>query len=77
MPQLSPSQFLKDAKQDEALKNKLINAETIQDCVEIADSYGYKLSNEELQAEFNKLPDEVIGELINPGVTPRRHLDSH
>ena len=77
MKQLTPSQFLQDAKQDETLKNKLINAETIQDCVEIANSYGYKLSNEELQAELDKLPDELIGKLVNPGVTPRRHIDSH
>jgi predicted ribosomally synthesized peptide with nif11-like leader len=77
MLQISPSQFLADAKQDEDLKKQLRSALTLQGCIEVAESYGYEFSGEELQAEFDKMPDDVLGELVNPGVTPRRHIKPH
>lgn len=77
MTQISPSQFLADAKQNEDLKQRLRSALTLQGCIEVAKNYGYEFSGEELQAEFDKMPDEVLGELVNPGITPRRHIKPH
>ncbi len=71
------SQFLTDAKQDEALKKKLRAAMSIQSCVEVAESYGYHLSSEELQAELDQMSEKELAELINPGVAPRRHIKPH
>jgi predicted ribosomally synthesized peptide with nif11-like leader len=77
MIKISPFQFLTDVKQDENLKGKLRSVLTIQDCIEVAQSCGYEFSSEELQAEFDKMPDEVLGELVNPGIAPRRHIKPH
>ena len=77
MNQPNVSQFLADAKQNEILKQKLRAAMTLQSCIEVAESYGYLLSSEELQAELNQLSEEDLAELINPGVAPRRHITPH
>jgi len=77
MTQISPSQFLADAKQNEDLKQQLRSALTLQGWIKVAENYGYEFSGEELQAEFDKMPDEVLGELVNPGITPRRHIKPH
>ena len=49
MNQLSVSQFLADAKQNEVLRKRLRAAMSIQSCIKVAESYGYLLSSEELQ----------------------------
>ncbi|MBW4538976.1 MAG: Nif11-like leader peptide family natural product precursor [Myxacorys chilensis ATA2-1-KO14] len=68
------SQFLADAKQNEALRNNLRAAMTLQSCIEVAESYGYHLSSKELQAGLDQMSEQELRELINPGVAPRRHI---
>lgn len=74
MSELIPSQFLEAAKHDEALKQKLDAAKTIEDRVSIAHEYGYQFSAAQLQAELDKIPEELHAEEVDPGVGPRRHL---
>ncbi len=77
MNQPNVSQFLADAKQNEALRKNLRAAMTLQSCIEVAESYGYHLSSQELQAEFDQMSEKELAELINPGVAPRRHIKPH
>ena len=77
MNQPSVSQFLADAQQNEALRKRLRAAMSIQSCVEVAESYGYLLSSEELQSELDQMSEEELAELINPGVAPRQHIKPH
>jgi predicted ribosomally synthesized peptide with nif11-like leader len=74
MSELIPSQFLEDAKHDETLKQKLKAAKSIDECVEIAHEYGYQFSADQLQAELDKIPEEMYAKANDPGVGPRRHL---
>ncbi len=73
MSEQSPSQFLKAAKQDETLKQKLVDAKSIDERVAIANSYGYQFSPAELQAALEQMSESTAQE-INPGVGPRHHL---
>ena len=77
MTQISTSQFLADAKQDENLKNKIRSALTIQACIEVAQGYGYEFSIAEFQAEIDKMSAEDLAEFVNPGVSPRSHIKPH
>jgi predicted ribosomally synthesized peptide with nif11-like leader len=74
MSELIPSQFIEDAKHDETLKQKLSDAQSIDECVEIAHEYGYTFSADQLQTELDKLPEEIYAKAVDPGVGPRRHL---
>ncbi len=74
MSELIPSQFLEDAKHDDTLKQKLKEAKSIDECVAIAHEYGYTFSTEQLQAELDKMPEEMYAKAVDPGVGPRRHL---
>jgi predicted ribosomally synthesized peptide with nif11-like leader len=74
MSELIPSQFLEDAKHDDALKQKLRDAQSIDECVAIAHEYGYTFSADQLQAELDKMPEEMHAKAVDPGVGPRRHL---
>ncbi len=74
MSELIPSQFLEDAKHDETLKQQLKSAKTIDECVAIARNYGYSFSAEQLQAELDRVPEEMYAKAVDPGVGLRRHL---
>jgi predicted ribosomally synthesized peptide with nif11-like leader len=74
MIQESVSQFFQAAKQDAALREILIAVTDSDTCVKIAEKYGYHFTTEELQTGLSELSEEALGEFINPGVAPRRHL---
>jgi Nif11 domain len=73
----SVSEFLTATKQDENLHERLRAATTVRRCIELAESYGYKFSSEEFIAELDRLSDETVAKLVNPGVAPRRHIKPH
>ena len=56
MTQISVSQFLTVTTQDKNLNEKLKTATTIQGCIEIAESYGYKFSSKNLAQRSTNCP---------------------
>ncbi len=77
MSQTNVAQFLAAAKQNESLRQRLKSIMNFQNCVDIGRSIGYHFTLEELQAELSKMSNEEVAEIINPGVPPRRHMNSH
>ncbi|OKH52659.1 Nif11-like leader peptide family natural product precursor [Calothrix sp. HK-06] len=75
MSQTSVVEFLTAAKQDEGLRQKLQTAMDAKSCTEIAEDVGYDFTAEELETELNKMPEEEVAGIINPGISPRRHIE--
>jgi predicted ribosomally synthesized peptide with nif11-like leader len=75
MSQTSVANFLTAAKQDEALRQKLKSAMDAKTCINIAESIGYDFTVEELEAELNNMPPEEVAGIINPGISPRLHIE--
>ncbi len=75
MSQTNVAEFLTAAKQDEGLRQKLQSAIDAKTCVDIAEGIGYDFTTEELQAELNNMPPEEVAGIINPGISPRRHIE--
>ncbi|BAZ11788.1 hypothetical protein NIES4071_36140 [Calothrix sp. NIES-4071] len=75
MSQTSVAEFLTVAKQDEGLRQKLQTAMDTRSCVNIAEDIGYDFTAEELEAELNKMSPEEVAQIINPGISPRRHIE--
>lgn len=75
MSQTSVVEFLTAAKQDEGLRQKLQTVMDAKSCIEIAEDVGYDFTAEELEAELNNMPEEEVAGIINPGISPRRHIE--
>lgn len=75
MSQTSVAEFITAAKQDEGLRQKLQTAMDAKSCIDIALYVGYNFTAEELEAELNKMPEEEVAGIINPGISPRRHIE--
>lgn len=74
MAQENAARFFKAVQQDEALKAKLKATTDPQNFLQIAEQRGYHFTLEELDAEISKLSPEQLAAVVNPGVSPRRHL---
>ncbi|MBW4506255.1 MAG: Nif11-like leader peptide family natural product precursor [Scytonematopsis contorta HA4267-MV1] len=74
MSKSSVVEFLTAAKQNESLREKLKTAMDVEACVDIAEDIGYDFSTEELQMELSNMPEEEVAVIINPGISPRRHI---
>ena len=44
-------------------------------CIDIAEDVGYDFTAEELEAELSNMPPEEVAEIINPGISPRLHIE--
>jgi predicted ribosomally synthesized peptide with nif11-like leader len=75
MSQTSVAEFLTAAKQNKGLREKLKTAMDAETCVNIAEDIGYDFTSDELQAELNNMPSEEVAEIINPGISPRLHIE--
>lgn len=71
----SVAEFIEVIKQDRALMEKLKAATTLDNCVNIAEEYGYTFTTEELEAGLSKLSPEELAALVNPGVGTRLHIE--
>jgi predicted ribosomally synthesized peptide with nif11-like leader len=74
MAQECAARFFKAVQHDQGLQQKfkaITDAETF---VKMAAERGYNFTTEELEAELEKLSQEELAAVINPGVGPRRHL---
>lgn len=74
MAQENAARFFKAVQQDEALKAKLKATNDPQTFLQIAEQHGYHFTVEELDTEIGKLSPEQLAAVVNPGVSPRRHL---
>jgi predicted ribosomally synthesized peptide with nif11-like leader len=75
MSQANVSEFLRQAKQNVGLQERLKAAMSFDRCVEIANQEGFEFTSAELQTELDQLSAEEVAEIINPGVYPRQHLN--
>ncbi len=74
MGQKNAAQLFKAVKQDNALQEKLKAATDPDAFIQIAQERGYHFTPEELQAEIDKLSEEELAAVINPGIAPRHHI---
>lgn len=74
MAQQNAARFFKAIQQDQALKEKLQVADHPDAFIKLAAERGYQFNQEELQAELDKLSEEEVARIINPGAAPRHHL---
>lgn len=74
MGQKNAAQLFKAVKQDNALQEKLKAATDPAAFIQIAQERGYHFTPEELQAEIDKLSEEELAAVINPGIAPRHHI---
>lgn len=74
MPQQNAAQLFKAVKQDQALKQRLKATANPEAFIQIAKERGYDFTVEELEAEIEKLSEEDLAGIVNPGWGPRRHI---
>ncbi len=74
MAQEHAAQFFKAIQQDEALKAKLKAITDPESFIKIAENRGYNFTLKELETEIGKLSPEQMAAVINPGISPRRHI---
>jgi predicted ribosomally synthesized peptide with nif11-like leader len=74
MAQENAARFFKAVRQDEALKAKIKAATEPETFIKIAQERGYNFTVAELDQEISKLSHEEFSAVINPGISPRRHL---
>lgn len=74
MVQGNAASFFKAVQYDEALKAKLKATDDPEAFIQIAAERGYNFTVAELDKEISKLSPEEFASVINPGVSPRRHI---
>lgn len=75
MTQQNATRLFEAVKQDQALQQRLKATANPEAFVKIAQERGYDFSVEELDSEINKLSEEDLAAIINPGWGNRRHLN--
>lgn len=74
MTQENAARFFKVIQHDEGLKAKLKAATEPETFIQIAAERGYKFTVAELDKQISQLSHEEFASVINPGVSPRRHI---
>ena len=74
MAQENAARFFKAIHQDDELQAKLKATTDPESFIKIAESRGYQFSVKELETEIGKLSPEQMAAVINPGISPRRHI---
>ncbi|MEH1873837.1 Nif11-like leader peptide family natural product precursor [Nostoc sp.] len=75
MTQQNATRLFKAVKQDQALQQRLKATANPEAFVKIAQERGYDFSVEELESEINKLSEEDLAAIVNPGWGTRRHIN--
>ncbi|MBD0390657.1 Nif11-like leader peptide family natural product precursor [Nostoc sp. FACHB-892] len=75
MTQQNATRLFEAVKQDQALQQRLKATANPEAFVKIAQERGYDFSVEELDSEINKLSEEDLAAIINPGWGNRRHIN--
>jgi len=74
MTQENAARFFKSVQQDQGLKAKLKAITDPEIFLQIVRERGYICSLEDLDGAISKLSHEEFAAVINPGISPRRHL---
>ncbi|BBD64496.1 MULTISPECIES: Nif11-like leader peptide family natural product precursor [Nostoc] len=75
MTQQNATRLFEAVKKDQALQQRLKATANPEAFVKIAQERGYDFSVEELDSEINKLSEEDLAAIINPGWGNRRHIN--
>jgi predicted ribosomally synthesized peptide with nif11-like leader len=75
MAQTTVDKFIQAVKQDPSLVAELKAAVDIESYHKIAKAHGYNFTTEEINSELSQRALEELAMMINPGMTPRKHLD--
>ncbi len=75
MTQQNATRLFQAVKEDQALQQKLKATDDPQAFIKIAQERGYDFTVEELDSEINKLSEEDLADIVNPGWGTRRHLN--
>jgi predicted ribosomally synthesized peptide with nif11-like leader len=74
MSQATVNQFVTAVKKDPSLMAELNAAVDVESYYKIAQDHGYFFTSEELNAELDQDSQEELAGMINPGMSPRKHL---
>ncbi|WP_009633807.1 Nif11-like leader peptide family natural product precursor [Synechocystis sp. PCC 7509] len=74
MTQENAARFFKSVQQDQGLKAKLKATDDPETFLQIAKERGCQFTLAELDAAISKMSHEEMASVINPGISPRRHL---
>ncbi len=74
MTQENAARFFKSVQQDQGLKAKLKATDDPETFLQIAEGRGYQFTLADLDAVISNLSHEEMASVINPGISPRRHL---
>ncbi|MBE9003684.1 Nif11-like leader peptide family RiPP precursor [Fortiea sp. LEGE XX443] len=75
MTRQNAAQLLKAVKEDQALKERLKATANPEAFIKIAKERGYDFTIEEIEAEIDKLSEEDLAAIVNPGWGLRRHIN--
>ncbi|MFW9258461.1 MULTISPECIES: Nif11-like leader peptide family natural product precursor [unclassified Nostoc] len=75
MTQQNAARLFQAVKADQALQQKLKATANPEAFIKIAQERGYDFTVEELDSEINKLSEEDLAAIVNPGWGTRRHLN--
>ena len=75
MAQTTVDKFVQAVKEDLSTIAKLKAAVDIESYYQIAKEHGYDFTPEELHSELSKQSLEELAMKINPGLSPRKHLN--
>ena len=74
MTQENAARFFKSVQQDQGLKAKLKAIDDPETFLQIVEGRGYQFTLADLDAAISNLSHEEMASVINPGISPRRHL---
>ncbi len=75
MTQQNAARLFEAVKRDQALQEKLKATANPEAFIKIARERGYEFTLQELDREIDKLSEEDLANIVNPGWGTRRHLN--
>ncbi|MDF5707678.1 MAG: Nif11-like leader peptide family natural product precursor [Nostoc sp. S4] len=75
MTQQNAARLFEAVKRDQALQERLKATANPEAFIKIARERGYEFTVEELNTEIDKLSEEDLAAIVNPGWGNRRHLN--
>ncbi|MFN6513423.1 MAG: Nif11-like leader peptide family natural product precursor [Nostoc sp. CreGUA01] len=75
MTQQNAARLFEAVKRDQALQQRLKATANPEAFIKIARERGYEFTVEELDAEIDKMSEEDLAAIVNPGWGTRRHLN--